>query len=161
MKRSILFLVQAGILLLRAQSPAKPWTAPRTPDGQPDLQGVWTNSTLTPVERSAEFASKPTLTDAEAVAYEKRFLEQSNRDRRDGGAEADVGRAYNELFFDRTGGLVRINGQVHTSIVVDPPDGKIPPLTPEGRARIERDRTEARRHPADQASDRSLTERCL
>ena len=161
MKRSILVLLQAGILLLRAQTPAKPWTPPRTPEGQPDLQGTWTNSTLTPLERSAEFASKPMLTEAEAVAYEKRFLEQSNRDRRDGGAEADVGRAYNELFFDRTGGMVSINGQVHTSIVIDPPDGRIPPLTAEARARQERDRAYARQHPDDQASDRSLTERCI
>ncbi len=161
MKRTILVLLQAGILLLRAQTPAPRWTPPRTPDGHPDLQGTWTNSTLTPLERPAEFAGKPVLNGAEAQAYEKRVLEQSNRDRRDGGPEADVGRAYNELFFDRSGGMVEIGGQFRTSIVIDPPDGRIPPLTPQARARLERDRAYARQHPADQASDRSLTERCL
>ena len=61
---------------LSAQTPApksssKNWTVPRTPDGKPDLQGIWTNATITPMERPANFAGKPTLTDAEAAAYEK------------------------------------------------------------------------------------------
>ncbi|HUA87002.1 MAG TPA: hypothetical protein VMB85_24265 [Bryobacteraceae bacterium] len=161
MNRSILLLLLIGSFWLRAQNPAKPWTPPRTPDGQPDLQGTWTNSTLTSLERPAEFRDKPTLTREEAAAYQDRLLGQLNRDRRDGGDATDVGRGYNELFFDRGGGLVRIGGVIHTSIVVDPPDGRIPALTPEARARIERDRAYARMHPADQASDRSLQERCL
>jgi hypothetical protein len=65
----------------------KTWTPPRTADGQPDLQGVWSNSTLTPLERPAEFAGKEFLTEQEAADYVKRLLQQVNSDRRDGGAQ--------------------------------------------------------------------------
>ena len=134
---------------------------PRTPDGHPDLQGVWTNSTLTPLERPPQFADKPVLSAAEAAAFEKQSLTEGNRDRRDGGAEADVGRAYNELFFDRGDKLARVDGQIRTSMIVDPPDGRIPALTPEAQKRQEATRQQARLHPADGPEDRSLAERCL
>src|SRR5689334_7987731 len=70
--RSFTIVVLAGVLAvsLSAQTPASQ-TVPRTPDGHPDLQGIWTNATITPLERPAAFANKPTLTDAEAVAFEK------------------------------------------------------------------------------------------
>ena len=147
-----------------AKSPpsrAKTWTPPRTRDGHPDLQGIWTNSTLTPLERPREFSGKPILSDAEATAYEKRALVQGNRDRRDGGAEADVGRAYNELFFDHGDKLMRIDNTVRTGMIVDPPDGQIPALTEEAQKRAEAARAHARMHPADGPEDRSLTERCI
>ena len=111
-------------------------TIPRTPDGHPDLEGVWTNSSLTPLERLHEFESKQSVTEAEATAYEKQNLEQNNRDRRDGGADADVNRAYNELWFDRGNKLARIGPSIRTSFIIDPPDGKIPPLTPEAQKRM-------------------------
>ena len=134
---------------------------PRTPDGHPDLEGVWTNSSLTPLERIPQFEGKQTVTEAEATAYEKQNLEQNNRDRRDGGAEADVGRAYNELWFDRGSRLARVDGSVRTSFIADPPDGKIPPLTPESQKRMDAIRAYARLHPADEPKDRSLAERCV
>jgi hypothetical protein len=137
------------------------WNAPRTPDGRPDLQGIWTNSTLTPLERPAEFEGKPALTEAEAAAYEKRLLEQGNRDRRDGGAEADVGRAYNELFFERGDRLARIGNTIRTAMVVDPADGRVPALTADAQKRLQAARNQARLHPADGAENRSLQERCL
>src|SRR5580704_4791320 len=68
-----------------AKSPvpnAKSWTMPRTPDGHPDLQGIWNNATLTPMERPAAFAGKATLTDAEASAYEKHDIEASDIDKK-------------------------------------------------------------------------------
>ncbi len=137
------------------------WNAPRTRDGHPDLQGVWTNSTLTPLERPAEFEGKPALSEAEAAAYEKRLLEQGNRDRRDGGAEADVGRAYNELFFERGDRLARIGNTIRTAMVVDPADGRVPALTADAQKRLQSARNQARLHPADSAENRSLQERCL
>jgi hypothetical protein len=112
---------------------SKPWTPPRTPDGHPDLQGIWTNSTLTPLERPAEFRDKPVISDQEAAAYEKQLLGEADRDRRDGGAEADVGRAYNELFFDRGTKLARVGSSIRTSLIVDPLDGRVPALTPEAQ----------------------------
>ena len=60
---------------------AKTWTAPRTPDGQPDLQGLWSNATITPFERPKDLADKPFFTEQEAAEYEKRILRENNRDR--------------------------------------------------------------------------------
>src|SRR5690349_17318670 len=118
---------------------------PRTRDWHPDLQGIWTNATITPLERPAEFRDKPTLTEAEAAEYERRFAKEQDRDRRDGGAEADVGRAYNELFFERGTRLARIGNSIRTSVIVDPPDGRVPALTPEAQKRSADARAEARR----------------
>src|SRR5882672_12459302 len=61
---------------------AKTWTAPRTADGHPDLQGLWTNATITPFERPKDFAGKEFLTEKEAAEFENRALENANRDRR-------------------------------------------------------------------------------
>ncbi|MBI2149985.1 MAG: hypothetical protein HYU27_05200 [Acidobacteria bacterium] len=133
------------------------YTPPRTPDGRPDLQGIWNNSTMTPLERPAEFAGKEFFTPEEVVAYEKQVLQQSNADRRDGGADADVGRAYNEFWRDR-GPVVATR---RTSLVIDPPDGRIPPLTPEAQKRNAARAQYRKLHPADGPDDRPLAERCL
>jgi hypothetical protein len=142
------------------QSPAATahWTPPRTPDGHPDMQGVWTSATLTPLERPPELARTPVLTQAEAAAYEKQLLQQGNRDRRDGSAETDVGRAYNEFWFDRG---TQVVGSRRTSLIVDPPDGRVPPLTPAAQKRLDDTRAHAALHAADGPEDRPLAERCL
>jgi hypothetical protein len=162
MRHRILLVV--GLLTVVVSSPLlgqRKGSAPRTPDGQPDLQGVWTFSTITPLERPAEFAAKPFLTDEEAKELERRTMERSNRDNRDQNPEADVGGAYNEFWWDRGVHVARVNGKIRTSLIADPPDGKIPALTPDGQARADA-RAEARRlHPADGPEDRSLAERCL
>ena len=132
----------AGLAPLRLMAQAKPassakpatkkWTPSRTADGQPDFQGYWATATLTPLERPAEFAGKEFLTAQEAEDFEKRTLAQVNSDRRDGSADADLRRNYNEFWRDRATTVV---ATLRTSIIVDPPDGKIPPLTPEARRR--------------------------
>src|ERR1700676_1857089 len=114
--------------------------SPRTPDGHPDLQGIWTNATLTPLERPASLAGKATLTDAEAKEYEKKDLQsntldsdvESNFNKATGGP--GVG-AYNNLFVDRGSQLARVDGSKRTSLIIDPPDGTIPSLTAEARDR--------------------------
>ncbi|HEX5229680.1 MAG TPA: hypothetical protein VFW44_18335 [Bryobacteraceae bacterium] len=137
---------------------AKTYTPPRTPDGQPDLQGVWTNATLTPLERPAEFAGKEFLTDQEAADYVKRTLQTVSSDRRDGSASVDVGRSYNEFWRDRGNALV---ADRRTSLIVDPADGRIPALTPEARKRVDTTRAWMQGHATDGPEGRSLAERCL
>ena len=134
---------------------------PKTADGHPDLQGIWTNSTLTPLERPGQFAGKAALTETEAAAYEKSTVVGRDRDKRDADPNVDVGRAYNELFFDQGTKLARLDGTIRTAMIVDPPDGHIPALTPEAEKRQEAARTTARMHPADGPENRSLAERCL
>jgi hypothetical protein len=158
----------AGLLAIQAPLPAQTKripskSIPRTPDGHPDLQGIWTNATLTPLERSAEFAGKATLTDAEAKAYEKQDTEantldgsvDNNFNKRTGGP--GVG-AYNNLFVDRGSELARVDGVKRTSLIIDPPDGKIP-LAAE--AREQTNGGLARYTSFDSVKDRPLSERCI
>jgi len=109
---------------------AKAWTPPRTADGRPDLQGIWNSASLTPFERPKEFAGRDFFTAGEAAEYTKRVLDQSNRDRRGATPQDDVNGAYNEAWFERG---TKVAPNLRTSIVVDPPDGRVPPLTPEAR----------------------------
>ena len=140
------------------QSQAKPAAVSRTADGDPDLQGTWSFATLTPFERPAELAGKEFFTDAEAAAYEKELIARNNMDRRDGTAEQDVTRAYNDFWWDRG---TRVVWTKRTSLVVDPKDGKIPPMTAAGRQRLQ-ERLEANRgHEFDGPENRPLPERCL
>ena len=106
----------------RPPKPAtKAWTQARTPDGQPDLQGMWTNATITPFERPAALAGKEFLTEQEAAQ-----LERQNAERREANENSprpgDVG-SYNEFWFDAG---TRVVGSRRTSLVIDPPDGRVP-----------------------------------
>jgi len=126
-----------------------------------DLDGVWVFSSLTPLERPAEFAGKSVLTDKEAAEFEKRTVERNDRDRRDRNPELDVNGAYNEAWFDRGTRVATVNGTKRTSLIIDPPDGRIPPLTTDAQRRAA-ERADARhQHPADGPEDRALAERCL
>jgi hypothetical protein len=147
---------------LSAQNKAA-WKMPRTADGHPDLQGIWNNSTRTPLERPAEFAGKPTVTDAEAKVWEQK--EHQAWQELDGTSEGPLHKtkgsegtgAYNVLFYDMGSGLARVDGVKRTSMVVDPPDGKIPPVVPQAR---ERSRAAAARS-ASNVKNRGLSERCI
>jgi hypothetical protein len=150
----------AATVLSAQNKPA--WKMPRTPDGHPDLSGIWSNATRTPLERPPMFAGKATLTDAEAKAYEAKDSEawQQLDGTSEGPLHATKGSvgtgAYNVLFYDMGSELARVDGVKRTSLIMDPPDGKIPPMTPEAR---ERNRTAGRSF--DGVKDRPLTERCL
>ena len=134
--RSLSFLAAASLLLTPTLSPAQPAThatkssVPRTSSGHPDLQGIWSNATLTPFERTREFAGKEFFSQPEAAAFTKTALERANRDKRGATPQEDVNGAYNEAWFERG---TRIYPNLRTSIVIDPADGRIPPLTAEAR----------------------------
>ena len=152
----------AAILTLLAADPGFGQSRPaasRLADGHPDLQGIWTNATLTPIERPAAFKGKSTLTEPEAAAFEKTSLDASNIDRRDGGADADRNRAYNNLFMDRGSELARVDGVKRTALIIDPPEGTVPPVTAEARQRNAARLRTANRF--DSVNDRPLGERCL
>src|SRR5262245_33707043 len=109
-----------------AQTPAKKRQAPtmaRTSWGDPDLQGIWDFATSTPLERPASMAGKEVLSDQEAAEFEKQTLAQRNPDRRDGGKDADVGRAYNQFWWDYGSKVISTK---RSSLVIDPPEGRIP-----------------------------------
>jgi hypothetical protein len=146
------------LVCLPAAAQTRTWNAPKTPDGQPDLQGTWTNATITPLERPADLAGKEFLTSQEAADYEKRIAQANNADRRDLPAESDVGLAYNDFWYNRG---TKIVGTRRTSLIVDPPDGKVPALTPAAQKKQDELRVAARGHASDGPESRALTERCL
>jgi hypothetical protein len=148
-----------GVVCLAAAPLLGQPRTPRTADGQPDLQGVWNYATLTPLERPGQLAAKEVLTDEEAATYEKEALARNDADRRPSESGADVALAYNNAWYDRG---TRIVGTKRTSILVDPPDGRIPPPTPENQRKAAARLAARRQHgPADGPEDRSLAERCL
>jgi hypothetical protein len=148
-----------GVVCLAAAPLLGQPRTPRTADSQPDLQGVWNYATLTPLERPGQLAAKEVLTDEEAATYEKEALARNDADRRPSESGADVALAYNNAWYDRG---TRIVGTKRTSILVDPPDGRIPPPTPENQRKAAARLAARRQHgPADGPEDRSLAERCL
>jgi hypothetical protein len=134
-----------------AKAAVQTWT-PRTPDGQPDLQGFWTNATTTPLERPSEFSGKAVLSEREAAEFQERVLRPSG----EGPPGLQAGSSIDEFWFER-GSVVA--GR-RTSLIVDPPDGKVP-LTQAARDRNAVRGAQSRLHPADGPEDRSLSERCL
>jgi len=145
---------------------AKSGIVPRTADGHPDLQGIWTNATLTPLQRPDEFAGKATVSDAEAAVYEKHDLTTNDIDNPEAPLLARAGSGsgptavggYNNLFIDRGSELARVDGVKRTSLIIDPPNGKMP---------MRADRIRPQRPPGDAAITvddvklRPLSERCI
>lgn len=151
------------------------WKVPRTPDGHPDLQGVWGNNNVTPMTRPRQWKDKTTLTDAELNELKALAAAQV-----DEGGDAIFGNfvqqlldakergKYDQVSYDPSTGnynqfwMADREWDHRTSLITDPPDGQFPPLTPEAEARREAARTAPRtRGPADGPEDRPLSERCI
>jgi len=144
--------IAALVVSVQAQSarPAGGWTPPKTPDGQPDLQGTWTNATLTPFERPASLRDKAFMSEAEAAKLEE---QAEIRREEDGPPRAgDVGN-YNQFWFDSG---ERVVATRRTSLVIDPPDGRVP-LRPEA----EQARDYAGAHQGDSYEFMSVWDRCI
>lgn len=126
----------------------------RTPWGHPDLQGIWNNSTTTPLERPAKFAGREFLSEDEAKAMDAAAADAN--DRRLDDRTADVNAAYNQFWWERG---VTVSTR-RTSLIVDPPDGRLPALTPAGQQRLAQVRSILAGVPRG-PEDRNLAERCI
>jgi hypothetical protein len=151
-------MLRQSLLAVCAAMVASAQTPLGTADGQPDLQGTWSNATITPLERPADLAGKQTFTAEEAAAYEKQAAERNNADRRGTNTQTDVAGAYNNFWFDRGTKAV---GTLQTSLIVDPPDGHIPALLPEAEKRAKEKQEWMEKHATDGPEGRSLGERCI
>jgi hypothetical protein len=169
----LLGVAMSATAVVSGQSP-KPsgWSVPRTPDGHPDFQGVWANNGMTPLERPKQFGLRTTMTDAEFMDMQKRaqklmdggdafFADELVTAVLDGkekfsSADTQVGN------YDQTWLSERVWDK-RTSLIVDPPDGRIPPLAAGAAERARAADAAARkgRGPADAASDLSLGTRCI
>jgi hypothetical protein len=130
--------VSVSVVALAAQAPsapagqgAKAYAVGHTAWGDPDLQGVWDFRTVTPLERPKELATKATLTEQEAAEFAAKTIK--SRDRETNVPEGNVG-DYNDFWYDYG---KRVVGTRRTSLIVDPPDGRIPPLTPETQKKMD------------------------
>jgi hypothetical protein len=144
----------AGQAAKAAAKVIKSWTPPRMPDGHPDLRGFWTNSTVTPLERPKELGTKEFFTEDEAIAYEKQRVQRENSQAAD-----DI--HYDNVLW-QTEKYAKVLSNRRTSLIFDPPDGRIPPLTAKGQQRAVEEAAAARRRAAaESAESRSLAERCI
>jgi hypothetical protein len=170
--------VTAAISVAAQQAPAsiaKPAPMTRTADGKPDLQGVWTNATITPLERPQNVKDL-VLTEEQAARMEKATIDRRDKLNEpsdpsrpappqggDGstGAAGNVG-GYNNFWLDPGERVAIVDGQRRSSLIIDPPDGHIPALTAEARARNQaRAKQNAGRGQYDHPEYRPLAERCL
>ena len=143
-----------GALALLSMQPASgqsgAWKVPRTPDGKPDLQGTWTNNFATPLERPAALANKAFFTADEAAAWEKDVSQRP--------ASANDTVSDPIVWWEK--GMKAVSTR-RTSMVYDPPNGRIPPLTPAAQKRMADARAETRNHPDSTPEDFGLMVRCI
>jgi hypothetical protein len=144
-----------ALAVLFAVASVRAQNAPRLPWGDPDLEGIWTNATLTTLQRAPELGAKAFFTAEEAAAWEKQRVQATNADRPLRAGE--VG-AYNDAFFER--GTRGVKSR-RTSLIIDPPDGRIPAFTVDAQRKVDARAKHEAASPADRPDDRWLTERCI
>ena len=168
----LVLMVAAGGVAAQSQTAApRSWTVPRTPDGHPDLQGIWTTQTFTPLQRPDRLAGREFLTEEEAAELTELLTAPgvnplatatlaggSEAELRERLRQADPTHYDNEIWLTtpRPKGL----SSRRTSLIVDPPDGRIPPRVPEARERAAA-RSAALNYGVDSYENRHFQERCL
>ena len=159
-----------GSLTSIALAQQSDYAAPRLVDGAPDLQGIWTNNTITPLTRPAEFGDKLVLSREEAAKLEQdvaQYAEQAdqpsdpNREAPTKG-QIDLADSYNNFWFDDGTKVAQYNGEFRSSLLVDPPNGQFPEYTPAAESRMAMAREERAKFGSfDGPEMRPLAERCL
>ena len=148
---------------------AQEWEMPRTEFGDPDLQGIWSNATQTRLERDAALGEQQAFTDEEALARESRSRDrQIEADRasdpdRSPPTDGNTAAGYNSFWLDRGNSIVQINGEYRTSMIIDPPDGKIPllPVAERSATQLQRWLQQPLVEPFDGPELQTIGERCL
>src|SRR5215831_14068641 len=169
--------IAAGVATLSAQSAAKSttpqkWVAERTPDGHPDMQGVWANNTVTPLQRPKQWEGKTTLTEQDITELQKNAQQIYDND-----GDAQFGDGFILAVLDKitkpgsydpgTGNYNQfwIAGRDwhdrRTALITDPPDGKLPPMTPEALKRRQTEMAERRSHAFEDPETFPAGERCV
>jgi hypothetical protein len=166
------FAQQSSVATAAAKLAPKGWTVPRLANGRPDLNGVWTNKSITPFERPAELGNKEFFTADEAKEFVENLQKRGDRDNRTGDVR-DVLNAYNEFWWDSGSKLLPT---MRTSVVTDPANGRIPPLTAARRAALDAQRAATEKRceqagcavansgamaPADEPEALDLMTRCI
>ena len=164
------FLTLTAVLIL-APTPAAAQSTDRsmpmrTPDDQPDISGIFTFRTLTPFQRPEQFEGRESLTAEEAAAFEASERRRQNRDLFDPETGAAGYRprseggvlSYNEFWYERG---IELTSDKRTSLIIDPPDGRIPPQTEEARLADQERREYTNAHRYDSYENRSLMDRCI
>ncbi|MGH8188226.1 MAG: hypothetical protein ACREUC_16840, partial [Steroidobacteraceae bacterium] len=167
MTKSFVRCAAVAATLVTASAWAGGYKVPRLADGTPDFQGFWSNATATPMERSPELGDRRSFTQAEAEAISKAALAAVAADAAPSDPEKKIEAAqslppvgnYNLFWTDRGMYVAMIDGEYRTSMIIDPPNGRVPALTAAGQQRIGA-RTSAR-NMNDGPEGRALGERCL
>ena len=167
----VLILIALVSLSISPADAQEPWAPPLTADGQPDLQGIWSNNSATPLERPTELAGKAELSDEELAELNQRIAEIRESEQAGDilgdrlvrqALNADTPRTFDPI----TGNynsfwLVERELDNRTSLVISPEDGRVPALTPQAQSLAESRRAYSRDHPSDGPEDRNFGDRCL
>lgn len=154
------------VLALPALAFADAYRIPRTADGHPDLQGTWTNATLTPVERPKTLGDRLVLSETEAAQMEQRMRDFAAASDRPSDLSlqlpkgGDVG-GYNVFWFDPANKVATVDGERRSSLIVFPTDGQVPPLSEPGKQRLAARAARAAQGAFDGPEQRALGERCI